>query len=105
MAVIDANDSNFDDLIKSHDKVVVKFFAGWCGSCRLFAPKYKRLSADERFTAIYFLDVNAEENPVTRQKVGVATLPFFAVFQKGELIETLSTSKEEAFIDLLTKLN
>jgi thiol-disulfide isomerase/thioredoxin len=52
MAVELANDTNFENEIRENGKVVVKYYAGWCGSCRLFAPKFKRLSADDRFTDV-----------------------------------------------------
>ncbi|UII19373.1 thioredoxin family protein [Fulvivirga ligni] len=105
MAVEVLTDDNFASTIKEEEKVVVKYFAGWCGSCRLFAPKYKRLSGDERFTDIKFLDVDAEKNPEARKLAGVTNLPFFAVFKGGELLGTVATSKEEGVVELLEKLN
>ena len=63
MSVQISTDNDFTDLIKDNDKVVVKYFANWCGSCKLFSPKFKRLSNDERFDGVTFLDVNAEESP------------------------------------------
>ena len=87
MSVLVCVDQDFNDTLSSNDKVVVKYFANWCGSCKLFSPKYKRLSNDERFSGITFLDVNAEDNPVARRLGGVDNLPFFAVFKNGELVE------------------
>ncbi len=46
MSITVATDNDFNDAIASNDKVVVKYFANWCGSCKLFSPKYKRLSND-----------------------------------------------------------
>ena len=63
MAVEIVTDQEFKDEISSHNKVVVKYFADWCGNCRLFAPKFRRLSGDERFEGVHFLDINAEKNP------------------------------------------
>lgn len=105
MAALKVTDAEFDQLLKDNTKVVVKYYADWCGSCKLFAPKFRRLSEDSRFAGIAFLDVNAEENPAARQKAGVSNLPYFAVFQNGELVEALSTNKEEAVVELLGRLN
>ena len=103
MAVIKTEDSNFaNDL--AHDKVVVKYYADWCGSCKLFSPKFKRLSEDERFKDIVFLDVNAEQNPEARKMAGVDNLPFFATFSQGKLVEAKSTSKVDVFLEMLSKL-
>ena len=105
MAVTVLNDDNFVEELKSSDKTVVKYFAGWCGSCRLFSPKFKRLSEDERFQGIKFVDIDAEKNPAARKLAGVTNLPYFAVFKKDELLDAAATNKEEAVVELLSKLN
>mgnify|MGYP001442341406 CR=1 FL=1 len=99
-----STDENFNELLSNNEKVVVKYYADWCGSCKLFSPKYKRLSDDERFTGIKFIDVNAEHNPNARKIANVDNLPFFAIFKNGELVESKSTSKEEVFVELISKL-
>lgn len=104
MAVEVANDGNFQELLQKNGKVVVKYYANWCGSCRLFKPKFKRLSEDERFGEVAFLDVNAEESPNARKMAGVQNLPYFAVFKNGEYLEGLPTNKEEAVVGLIEKL-
>ena len=105
MAVKNISDVNFQKELNENNKVVVKYYADWCGSCKLFAPKYKRLSNDERFTDITFLEVNAEENEKARKAANVDNLPFFAIFKDGDLVEGSAMSKEEAFVALLEKLN
>ncbi|WP_027003390.1 thioredoxin family protein [Hugenholtzia roseola] len=90
--------------LAAQEKAIVKYFASWCGSCRLIKPKYNRLSEDERFKGIAFLDVDAENSPELRQLAGVTNLPYFAIFEKGVLKEGIATNKEEAIVELLGKL-
>lgn len=104
MAVELANDESFRDLLENNDKVVVKYYADWCGSCRLFKPKFKRLSEDGRFDGITFVDVNAEKSPDARKAAGVTNLPYFAVFKEGALVDAVASSKEEAVVELIEKL-
>lgn len=99
-----ANDQNFSELLGSNEKVVVKYFANWCGTCRLFAPKYKKMSDREEFKDVLFLDVNAEESPETRKIAGVSNLPFFAVFKNGQLVASDTTAKEEGVEKLIQQL-
>lgn len=103
MAVNFIADSDFRDTINNSEHVIVKYYADWCGSCRLIAPKFKRLSEDERFGGIVFAEVNAEQSPEARKAAGVSNLPFFAVFKNGNLWEAQSTSKEEAVVEMLEK--
>jgi thioredoxin 1 len=105
MAVGLVTDENFQNILNTKDKIIVKYFADWCGSCRLFAPKYKRLSGDHRFSEITFLDVNAEKNPESRKAAGVTNLPYFAIFKNGELRGSICASKEDAVVALLEKFS
>ncbi len=99
-----ATDADFKQKLSEHPHVIVKYYADWCGSCKLFAPKFKRLSNDERFAGIEFLEVNAEENQEARKAGGVDNLPFMATFKNGELVKGEATSKEEFVVSMLDEL-
>jgi len=104
MSVQKSNDSSFSTLLAENPKVIVKYYADWCGNCRLFAPKFNRMSEEEKNADIIFLDIDAEESPEARKLAGVSNLPFFAVFRNGQLIKSEATSKAEiveSLIDLL----
>jgi len=103
MAVILANDSDFNEHLAQHEAVVVKYFANWCGSCKLFAPKYKRVSNEESNQDVLFLEVNAEESPEARKIAGVDNLPFLAAFKNGALVEGSAGAKEEFLRSLIDK--
>ncbi len=104
MAVNVLTDTEFKELLESGDAIAVKYYADWCGSCKLFAPKFRRLSEDERFAGIQFVDINAENNPESRQIAGVDNLPFIAVFKGGKLVGGSATSKEEKAVELLNQI-
>lgn len=105
MAVVKVTDAEFKDQLANHDKVVVKYYADWCGSCRLFAPKYKRVSNEDEMNDVVFLEVDAENSPEARKAAGVDNLPFLAAFKGGELVEGSAGSKEEYLRSLIAKLN
>ncbi|MBU2913203.1 MULTISPECIES: thioredoxin family protein [Reichenbachiella] len=104
MEVIEVTDQELAQQLASNPKVVIKYYADWCGSCKLFNPKYKRLAKDERFQDVTFLNINAENNPDARAKGSVANLPSFAIVENGEFKETVATSKEDAVVALIEKL-
>jgi len=105
MSVQNITQEDFKSVIQSNDKVMVKYYADWCGSCKLIAPKYKRLSDDDRFSGITFTEANAEQNEAARKAAGVDNLPFFAIFKDGKFVEGSATSKEDYIVSLLDKLN
>ena len=104
MAVEKITDQCWEENVSNKENVIVKYYADWCGSCKLFAPKFKRLSNDEKYASVSFLEVNAEENEVARAAAGVDNLPFFAIFKNGKLVEGTATSKEEVVVSLIEKL-
>lgn len=95
MAVINSTDQDFKNHVENNQTVVVKYFADWCGNCRLFAPKYKRVSNEEEMSDIAFLEVDAEKNPEARKAAGVDNLPYMAIFKDGKLLEGSASSKED----------
>lgn len=100
MSVTSINDKQ-KDLLNNSEFSVVKYYASWCGSCRLFAPKFKRLAEDEKFRNIRFLEIDAENNPELRKIANVGSLPYFAIFKNGVFKNGVSTAKEDSLIKLI----
>ena len=104
MAVIKVTDAEFEQIITTREHVIVKYSADWCGTCRLFAPKYQRLAEAAQYQRIQFLEMDAETSPVARQAARVTNLPFFAIFKNGQLAGAVAASQEDVVADLLTLL-
>lgn len=104
MAVLIGTDVDFQKTLETSGKVIVKYYADWCGSCKLIAPKFKRLSNDEQFEGTTFLEINAEENEIARKMANVDNLPYFATFKNGTLLNGSATSKEEVIVSMLNEL-
>lgn len=99
MAVTVLDDSTFADSLASAELAVVDFYAGWCGPCIMFKPKYKRISKD--YPHVQFFMVNGEKAPAARKTVTIDNLPYFGFYKNGDLIEGRSTAKEEDFREIL----
>ena len=91
-----------EDLVKSHDKVMVQFSAGWCGNCRIMKPKFKKLSMEHE--KIAFVVIDAEKNPQSRNLAKVDNLPTFASFQNGKLKDQVQTNKFEKLKNLVDEI-
>ena len=67
--------NNFDELIQ--EKVLVDFYANWCGPCKMLSPILEKLEE------IKVLKVNVDENPELARKYGVMSIPCLILFEKG----------------------
>lgn len=88
------SEEEFDNLIKE-GKVVVDFFANWCGPCRMLSPIIEEVSNENE--KITFLKVDIDEVELIPKKYGIMSIPTLLVFENGELIkrETGYLGKEE----------
>ncbi|TAF32286.1 MAG: thioredoxin [Cytophagales bacterium] len=94
MSLYAANDDNFKDFLANHSKIVVKFYAPWCGTCRLLAPKFKQWATELAQDGVVFLNVNAGDSPLTRRHAGLFNLPFTAFYKNGQLYENTDSHNE-----------
>ncbi len=60
------------------DKVLVDFYAEWCGPCKMLAPIL------EEIDFIPVLKVNVDEFPALASKYGVMSIPTLILFENGE---------------------
>ncbi len=94
MNIIHGNEENFNELINS-GKVVVDFFATWCGPCRMLSPVLEEFSSDRSDVKIIKIDV--DENPNLARNFGVMSVPTLYLFKDGKEISKQNgfMSKEE----------
>lgn len=76
------NDENFEGTI-SKGRVVVDFYADWCGPCRKLVPIIQQLSK-EMSGSVTFVKVNIEEAPSVSSKYKVSSLPTLILFNNGK---------------------
>ncbi len=72
----------FNDFIKSQKVVVVKFFATWCGPCKMYGPVLEEVSKEINDVAFGSVDIDQEEALASQYKV--TTVPTTIVFVDGK---------------------
>lgn len=90
---VELTEDNLTEILNQNSKVLVQYGAGWCGNCRLLKPKVKRLA--EANPEIQFVYADAEKFPESRKLAEVTNLPTFAIYNQGQFVNQVVTSKEE----------
>ena len=83
----EATTQNFDkEVIQAAGKVLVDFWAPWCGPCRMQTPILEKLTAAGEIKA-KILKLNTDENTEIAQKYGIVSIPTLILFENGKEIE------------------
>ena len=84
--IVEIDESNAQQLLIEESMtrpVVVDFWADWCGPCKQLMPVLEKL-ADEYQGAFLLAKVNADEQQMLAQQLGVRSLPTVMVIKEGQ---------------------
>ena len=85
MAVINLTKDNFNKEVLNSDKpVLIDFFAGWCGPCRMLSPVVDEI-ANER-EDIKVCKVNVDEERELAGLFQISSIPTLAVIKDGNVV-------------------
>ena len=83
-------DQNFDETIKSHDLILVDFWAEWCGPCRMISPILDEISTENN---LWVGKLNIDENPIKPREYSVSSIPNMILFKNGKPVKTIIGAK------------
>lgn len=76
------NSNQFEEkVLKSNKKVLVDFFATWCGPCRMLAPILEQVQGE---TNVEIVKVDVDESMDLARKYGIMSIPTMILFENGE---------------------
>ena len=82
MSVLALNENNFEEeVLKSNNKVLVDFYADWCGPCKMMSPIIDEIA--EEMQGVKVGKVNVDNNQELAIKYDVMSIPTIIVFEKG----------------------
>lgn len=84
MSAIKINKESFEEIKNSEKKVLIDFYADWCGPCRMMAPIIDEL-AGERDDVIIG-KINVDDEPELAERFGVFSIPTLVVMKDGKVL-------------------
>lgn len=93
MSVIKVNKENYNDTVKS-GKVLLDFYADWCGPCRMVAPILEEIAAER--SDIIIGKINVDQERELAEQFGVVSIPTLVVLDDGEMINRVSGARPKA---------
>lgn len=82
MALLHVNDNDFKkEVFEAGEKVLVDFYADWCGPCKMIAPVLEELA-----DTVKVCKVNVDQAPVTTQMFAISSIPALFVIKDGKIV-------------------
>lgn len=97
MAVVKVDKNNLEnDVMKSNKKVLLDFYADWCGPCRILSPIVEQIAMEHPEYKI--CKVNVDEQPEIASAFHVMSIPSLFVVENGKVISQATGAKPKAQI-------
>lgn len=99
--LINLNEITFQEkVIEGKGKVIVDFWAEWCGPCKLLSSILEEVS---NILDMKIYKVNVDENPSLAGQFGIKSIPTIVIFDDGVRVkEVVGLRPKEEIIEKLT---
>ena len=101
MSAIHIHNNNFqEEVMNSEKKVLLDFWAPWCGPCQMVLPLIDEIAGER--SDIKVGKINVDENPELAKRFRVMSIPTLIVMEKGEIVNRSTGYRpKEEILELL----
>jgi len=95
--IVTLTDADFEAQIKAHPRLLVDFWAEWCGPCRMIAPVLEELAGEYK-DRLTIGKVNVDENRQVAARFGIRSIPTLLLLRDGARVDQIVGAHPKATI-------
>ena len=100
MSAIHINKENYqNEVVNSEKKVLLDFWAPWCGPCQMVLPLMDEIAAER--SDIKVGKINVDEEPELASQFQVMSIPTLMVVKNGEVVSKTMGARPKAQINAM----
>lgn len=84
MSIVNLSNKNFEEVTNTDKKVLIDFYADWCGPCQMVSPLVEEIS--EERDDIIVCKVNVDEESFLASQFRVVSIPMLVLMQDGDVV-------------------
>lgn len=90
--------------INNGEKIIVEFWADWCGPCKMMKPIFERV-ASTNTSEVQMYTLNIDNNREVAMALGIRSIPTIKMFNSGQIVQTqVGVLNESQINGLVTEL-
>ena len=101
MSAININKNNFqNEVLNSDKKVLLDFWAPWCGPCRMVVPIVEEIAGER--PDIKVGKINVDEEVELASRFGIMSIPTLVVMENGKIVnQAMGARPKDAILAML----
>lgn len=101
MALVNVTKDNFEkEILKAEQTVLVDFWAGWCGPCKMLGPIVDQVAQEHPEIKVCKIDIDEQTELAMQYKV--MNIPTLLVFKNGEVAnQSVGVISKSEILELL----
>ena len=103
---MEITNSELKEKLNNGEKVIVEFWAPWCGPCRMLKPIFERVaSSNKTDVQMYTMNIDEGNNKDIASQYGIRSIPAIKSFNGSEVINTsVGVVSEQNIKEMVTLL-